>query len=141
MWLNQIDENVQTITIDDINPSVNTSDKAGDYYKQRGHKEDRVSPLWRLIRHKLEPEVVIDVGANYGYTGCLLSTRLGAKRLIAIEPDPRLTTILRNNLNQIAADREVEIIQAVAMSRRDCITKIGINPGSIQDNRVVAQQN
>ena len=97
--------------------------------------------MWRLIRHKLQPEVVIDIGANYGYTGCLLSERLGAKRLIAIEPDPRLSSILRMNLNQVSANRETEIIQAALMNHEDCITRIGINPGSTQDNRVVAQQN
>jgi len=97
--------------------------------------------LWRLIRHKLQPEVVIDIGANYGYTGCLLSARLGAMRLIAIEPDQGLTSILRMNLNQVAANRQTEIIQAAVLNHEDCITRIGINPGSTQDNRVVAQQN
>ncbi len=45
------------------------------------------------------------------------------------------------NLNQVAANRETEIIQAALMNHEDCITRIGINPGSTQDNRVVAQQN
>lgn len=141
MRLDQIDERVYTISIDEIKLSVYTTDKGGDHYRQRGHKEDSVSPLWRLIRHKLQPEVIIDIGANYGYTGCLLSERLGAKRLIAIEPDPRLSSILRMNLNQVAANRETKIIQAAVLNHEDCITRIGINPGSTQDNRVVAQQN
>ena len=141
MRLDQIGETVQTIAIDEIKLSVYASDKGGDHYRQRGHKEDSVSPLWRLIRHTLEPEVVIDIGANYGYTGALLSTRLGGQRLIAIEPDPRLVSILRNNLNQIEADREIVVIQAAVLIHGECVTRIGINPLSTQDNRVIAQQN
>lgn len=141
MRLDQIGEAVQTITIDEIKLSVYASDKGGEHYRQRGHKEDSVSPLWRLIRHTLEPEVVVDIGANYGYTGALLSTRLGAKKLMAIEPDPRLSSILRDNLNQIAADREVEIIQAAVLNHGQPVTEIGLNPVSTQDNRVIAQQN
>ena len=141
MRLDQIGETVQTIAIDEIKLSVYTSDKGGDHYRQRGHKEDSVSPLWRLIRHTLEPEVVIDIGANYGYTGALLSSRLGAKKLIAIEPDPRLSSILRDNLNQIETDREIVTIQAAVLNHGHCVAEIGINPVSTQDNRVVAQQN
>ena len=139
--LDQIGEKVQIIAIDEIKLSVYALDKGGDHYRQRGHKEDSVSPLWRLIRHTLEPEVVIDIGANYGYTSALLSSRLGAKKLIAIEPDPRLSSILRDNLNQIATDREIVIIQAAVLNHGECVSRIGINPGSTQDNRVIAQQN
>ena len=140
MRLDVIGDNIQTISIDEIKLTVYTSDSGGDHYKQRGHKEESVSPLWRLIRQKLQPEVIVDIGANYGYTGCLLSTRLGAKKLIAIEPDPRLSSILRMNLDQISTDRDTEIIQAAVMNHQDCVTRIGINPASTQDNRVVAQQ-
>jgi FkbM family methyltransferase len=139
--LDQIGEKIQTISIDEIKLSVYASDKGGDHYRQRGHKEDSVSPLWRLIRHTLEPEVLVDIGANYGYTSVLLSNRLGAKKLIAIEPDPRLSCILRDNLNQIATHREIMTIHAAVLNHGECVTKIGINPVSTQDNRVVAQQN
>jgi hypothetical protein len=124
--LDQIGEKVQTISIDEIKLSVYVSDQGGDHYKQRGHKEDSVSPLWRLIRHTLEPEVVIDIGANYGYTAAMLCSRLGAKRLIAIEPDPRLISILRANLKQITPAYEVEIVQAAVSSQEDCMTAIGV---------------
>ena len=59
-------------------------------------------------------------------------------KLIAIEPDPSLNSILRANLKQIATDCEIEIIQAAVLSHKDCITKIGINPRSTQVNRVLA---
>jgi FkbM family methyltransferase len=139
--LDRIGERVQTISIDEIKLTVYVSDQGGDHYKQRGHKEDSVSPLWRLIRNTLEPEVVIDIGANYGYTAAMLCSRLGAKRLIAIEPDPRLLPILRENLKQITPDCRAEIVQAAVSSQESCVTAIGVNPVSTQDNRVVAQKN
>lgn len=43
-------------------------------------------------------------------------------------------------MNQIAADREITIIRAAVLDHEDCVTNIGINTVSIQNNRIVAQQ-
>ena len=56
----------------------------------------------------------------------LLSARLGAKKLIAIEPDPRLTSILRQNLNQVTDSRDVEIIQAAVLNRGECVIGLAL---------------
>lgn len=139
--LDQIGEKIQTISIDEIKLSVYESDKGGDHYKQRSHKEDSVSPLWQLIRKRLMPEIVIDIGANYGFTANLLCSRLGAKKVIAIEPDPRLQTALQNNLDQIADDCNITIVQAAVSESDELVTSIGVNPVSTQDNRVIALNN
>jgi len=66
--LDRIGSHTQKIQIDEISLEVYTDDKGGDHYKQRGHKEDSVSPLWKLIREELAPLALIDIGANYGFT-------------------------------------------------------------------------
>lgn len=137
--LNRIGESISTITIDEIDLSVYSIDKGGDHYRQRGHKEDSVSPLWRLIRHRFSPDVVVDIGANYGYTASLLAKRLGATKVIAIEPDPRLNGILNRNLKENIGELESVIIQAAVSQGSQCVSALGINPQSTQDNRVCAQ--
>ncbi|TVS05300.1 MAG: FkbM family methyltransferase [Cyanobium sp. PLM2.Bin73] len=137
--LAKIGEGISTISIDEIDLRVYSIDKGGGHYRQRGHKEDSVSPLWRLIRHRLSPDIVVDIGANYGYTASLLAKRLGAKKVIAIEPDPRLTGILKRNLKENIGELESVVIQAAVSQGTQCVSALGINPQSTQDNRVCAQ--
>jgi len=139
--LDRIGDSTQIVKIDEISLEVFTADKGGDHYKQRGHKEDSVSPLWRLIREKLKPLSLIDVGANYGYTTCLLANRLGVQNAIAVEPDPRLSRILKKNLNNNMNGINFRVVEASVSSNPDQITSIGLNPASSQDNRLVAQKN
>ncbi len=138
--LDRIGGETQRICIGDIGLEVFRSDQGGDHYRQRGHKEDGVSPLWSLIRDRLTPEVLIDIGANYGYTTSLLAKRLGVRRVVAVEPDPRLAAILRSNLRENIPAIEITVAEACVSSNPDCVSAIGINPWSTQDNRLLAQK-
>gem|GEM_PF-1497625 len=139
--LDRIGPSIQTLRIDEIALDVYTLDKGGDHYRQRGHKEDSVSPLWNLIRKTLQPVVLIDIGANYGFTTSLLAKRLGVRRAIAVEPDPRLANILRKNLHANLADIQVQVVEASVSSKPSRLSAIGLNPSSTQDNRLLAQKN
>jgi FkbM family methyltransferase len=138
--LDRIGESTQSIKIDDISLDVFSKDKGGDHYKQRGHKEDSVSPLWRLIKEKLKPYTLIDIGANYGYTASLLAKRLEVSKVIAVEPDPRLAGILNTNLRSNLTDIKFQIIEATVSSKPAKLSTLGINPFSTQDNRLLAQK-
>ena len=139
--LDKIGDNTSLIAIDEIKIQVYDDDKGGSHYRQRGHKEDSVSPLWRLMRHHLSPEWIIDIGANYGFTSVLLANRLGAKRVIAVEPDPRLLGLLRTNLQNNLNAVKFEVVHAAISGKARGVTTMGINPTSTQDNRVVAARN
>ena len=141
MELDQIGGATQVVKIDEISLEVYTADKGGDHYKQRGHKEDSVSPLWSLIRKNLQPVVLIDIGANYGFTTSLLAKRLGVRRTIAVEPDPRLTNILGKNLHANLSGIQIQVVEASVSSKPSRLSAIGLNPSSTQDNRLVAQKN
>jgi FkbM family methyltransferase len=57
--------------------------------------------LSRLFLNNLDPSsVVVDVGANFGYFTCLAANRIGnsgAGQVFALEPNPRLVALLRDN--------------------------------------------
>lgn len=139
--LDRIGPSIQTVKIDEIALDVYTLDKGGDHYRQRGHKEDSVSPLWNLIRKTLQPVVLIDIGANYGFTTSLLAKRLGVRRAIAVEPDPRLSNILGKNLYANLSGIQIQVVEASVSSKSSRLSAIGLNPSSTQDNRLVAQKN
>ena len=141
LQLDGIGLSIQTLKIDDIALDVFTLDKGGEHYRQRGHKEDSVSPLWSLIRKNLQPVVLIDIGANYGFTTSLLAKRLGVRRAIAVEPDPRLTNILGKNLHANLSGIQIQVIEASVSFKPHKLSAIGLNPSSTQDNRLVAQKN
>ena len=139
--LNQIGTSTQTLKIDDVMLEVFAADKGGEHYRQRGHKEDSVSPLWSLIRHHLRPATLIDIGANYGYTTSLLAKRLGVRQAIAVEPDPRLSRILKKNLGANLSGIDFRVVEASVSSKPEHLSAMGLNPCSTQDNRLVAQKN
>src|SRR5437870_535866 len=66
----------KTIKIKDISLIVNWSDIGGRAYASRSSHEEYVSPLYDEIASCLDPKLVIDVGANYGFTGMIFAKRL-----------------------------------------------------------------
>ncbi|UPM49176.1 FkbM family methyltransferase [Synechococcus sp. A10-1-5-1] len=139
--LDQIGEEVEIVRIDELMIAVYARDTGGSHYKLRSHKEESVSPIWRLIRHSLKPNVLIDIGANYGHTAAMLSSRLAVQRIYAVEPDPRLAELIRDNLRQVGDRCDIRLIQAAISSCNEPVTLLGINPHSTQDNRVVKPKN
>lgn len=61
-----------------------------------------------------QPRVIVDAGANVGYTTALLATRYPEARVVAIEPDGENCRLLRANC---AGLRNVEIIQGALWMR------------------------
>jgi FkbM family methyltransferase len=59
-----------------------------------------------LLPFPLEPDTVVDLGANIGLTSLWLATRYHIKRVIAVEASPENARLARRNLEQngIAAD-------------------------------------
>src|SRR5262245_48390832 len=61
-------------------------------------------------------DVVVDVGANYGYTACLFAYEVEESgRVLAIEPGPRMFDLLRSNVERNVPDR-VQVVNAAAGS-------------------------
>jgi FkbM family methyltransferase len=60
---------------------------------------------------KLKPKVFIDVGAHIGYYTMLVH-KLGAEKIIAIEPDPRVFRILNRYIEANKLDNIITINRA-----------------------------
>jgi FkbM family methyltransferase len=60
---------------------------------------------------KLKPKVFIDVGAHIGYYTMLVH-KLGAEKIIAIEPDPRVFRILNRSIEANKLDNIITINRA-----------------------------
>jgi len=71
-----------------------------------------------LIEHFIKPgSVFVDVGANWGYFSLLAASRAGASgRVVAFEPDPRLVSILKRNID-LNGFNCVSAVQAAAADR------------------------
>lgn len=132
----------ETLQIHSVELEVNPADKGGLHYRGRQHVEESVSPIYRLIRERLSPEVVIDIGANYGFTASIFAKELMPKRLVAVEPDPNLLPFLELNIERnVPHGIEIQLLPCLVGAEERSKTTFGLNPNGSQDNRVHPEGN
>jgi FkbM family methyltransferase len=77
-----------------------------------------VIELWRRLVQELSPELVIDVGANYGEV--VLSTHYPAHtRLVVVEANPAVAILLSRSI--AASGLAIELVRAAASARSGAI--------------------
>lgn len=85
---------------------------------------------------ELEGRTVLDIGANIGTTTVPLLRRFGARRAIAIEPEPsNLRLLALNCLDNGVLDRVA--IHALALSDHDGEVTLALSPTNSGDHRVL----
>lgn len=132
----------KTLIIDNIPIEINPSDKGGTHYLGKQHVEEATSPMWNLIKNHLNPDVIIGVGANYGFTASVFARHFTPQLLTAIEPDPNLHPYLHKNItNNVAPKTETKIFQSLVSEINTESHNFGINPNGSQDNRVKPLKN
>lgn len=79
----------------------------------RGVMDERLSGVWRHLIEELDPDVLVDVGANYGeFT---LSPNCSRRtHVFAYEPNPNVADCLRQSVG--ANDARVEVVEAAVGS-------------------------
>lgn len=133
-------QNVSSKTLDiaGVILEINALDKGGTHYNQKQHIEEGVSTFFNKLKNTLHPEIVIDVGANYGFTASVFARELNPKKIIAIEPDEKTFVYLEKNTSQnIASEINVVLLQNMLGSRNNHNSTFAINPSGSQDNRVI----
>lgn len=127
-------DSLGTVQIGDIELCYRDADGGGRHYQGRGHYEEYVSPLYRLLREELSPKACIDIGANYGYTGLLMRKAFPEAELTLVEPIPWLESFIRQNFkhNDALFDKFYSAIASDAVSK----SQFGVNRNSSQDSRV-----
>jgi FkbM family methyltransferase len=90
--------------------------------------------MFRLVRHG---DVIIDAGANIGYTTLLAAVAAGAQgKVIAFEPNPRLFPILAKNVDgarRHLAMASVELRQSALGARRYRTALVLADPSAAND--------
>ena len=128
----------EVLEIVDILLEIDSNDSGGVHYKQKQHIEDANSQIYQKIRERLDPKVVVDIGANYGFTGSLFAKRFNPERIVLVEPDPRVFSYMVRNIRK-NTDGSVELITMnclIGSEVRDSAS-FHINPNGSQDNRVI----
>ena len=125
----------KTFHVGDLKLTIDQRDQGGLQYEGRQSVEEHRSQFYDQLRSTLNPNVIVDVGANYGFTGALLGTRFPRAKLILVEPDPKLGRYIRMNMaqNNIA---EYLLYESMCSETAGQGAEFGINPVSSQDNRV-----
>lgn len=125
----------RVLAINDIRLTVDGADFGGTMYDSSRSYEELANPLYADIRGRYDPSLVIDIGANYGFTGLVFARRFPRAKIILVEPDPKLCTYIRRNFQGNGILR-FECVQTlcgdVVASQKD----FALNPWSSQDNRV-----
>jgi FkbM family methyltransferase len=111
------------------------------WYQQRKVHEERRSLLYRFLRED-DYAWFVDIGASVGYVSLVAALESPALRGVAVEADPRLARLLRDNLRRNLGDDQarVEVINAVAGEHERGGVSFGLNPKSTLDNRVCMPQ-
>ncbi len=115
--------------------NVNYGDAGGRSYSNRGSYEEAQSSAYREIACLLQPDLVVDVGANYGFSSLVFQRNFPDAKLILVEPSPYLENYIRGNMEKNGVTNYV-LVRAVCGSRSSGHTSFALNPSSSQDNRV-----
>jgi FkbM family methyltransferase len=114
---------------------VKRSDEGGLDYRNRSHFENVVDLFWAMLAKEFSPKLIIDIGANYGFTGALFSKHFPLSKIIAIEPNPGLRPYIEENFNQNGV-KNATIITSFVNETDKLEDTFHINLGDSQDSRV-----
>ena len=125
----------RTLNLNGLQLTFDASDAGGRQYNAKSSYEEAANPLYQAILDKFNPSLVIDVGANYGFTGLVCARNFPSAKIILVEPSARLLPYLRRNFEQNGFTN-YEIVQAVCGEQAAGEVEFGIHPSNSQDNRV-----
>ena len=126
----------RTLVVDGLALTVDFADAGGRMYAQRAAHEESVSHLYKQIARELNPQLVIDIGANYGFTALIFARYFPHSRLVLVEPSPALCCFAERNLQQNHVS-DYAVVQAICGEREEPCSRFSLNPHTSQDNRVV----
>lgn len=123
------------LSIHGISLLVDGSDPGGLQYDARPSFEMAVDYLYDQIAECLDPSLVVDIGANYGFTANVFAKCFPKAQLVLVEPSPRLQPYIHTNLKKNGVER-YNLIGAICSDVASSAVEFALNPLSSQDNRV-----
>jgi FkbM family methyltransferase len=92
---------------------VNLRDQRGRSLILNGLSQPLLSDVWETALKYLSPDVVIDVGANYGEFGLGIQYRKGTKVLL-VEANPTLNRYLKKSISSHPNTENIELAEILA---------------------------
>lgn len=125
---------VETSNFNGLLLSINRLETGGEAYFKSETYSEVVNPFYQAIQNNYNPDIVLDIGANYGFTSILYASIFKDANIVAVEPSRKLCKYIKKNI-------ENNKLQNVLVKRAICDSKEGIkkefsNPLYSQDNRV-----
>lgn len=125
----------ETRLINGIYLIINKLDKGGLAYLSRNSYKEVINPLYRLINALYSPEIVLDIGANYGFISNIYANVFKNAEIIAVEPSKKLCKYIEYN-KKINKSSNITIYRAICDEQNNLKKDFCINPLHSQDNRV-----
>lgn len=127
----------KSITVAGIPLQVLADKHDAQWYLQRKTHEERHSLLYPLLR-EAGFDRFVDIGANVGYVSVIAALEIPAVRVLAVEADPRLAALVRDNFstNLGRTCGMAEVVNAIVGDHDARSASFSLNPGSTLDNRV-----
>jgi FkbM family methyltransferase len=123
------------LSIHGISLLVDGSDPGGLQYDSRPSFEMAVDYLYDQIAECLDPSLVLDIGANYGFTANVFAKYFPKAQLVLVEPSPRLQPYIHMNLKKNGVER-YDLIGGICSDVASSAVEFALNPSGSQDNRV-----
>lgn len=130
-----MDPQDETIDFGPIKFTSNQLDTGGRAYKERGWYEEFRNPIYDDIRALIDPQWVLDIGANYGLTVLFSRLRFPQARIIGVEPFADIAKYIRRNAEANALTN-FEVIDAFVGADEGSDFEFHVLEGGSQDSRV-----
>ena len=130
----------KTLIINNIDFTVDRLDGGGLAYEAKSSYEELNCNLYKQINDQFCPSVVFDIGANYGFTGIVLSKYFTSANVVLVEASERLCRYIDKNMKQNGF-ANFKIINAICAEENNQYREFSLNPRSSQDNRVIDESN
>jgi FkbM family methyltransferase len=127
------------LELGDVRLIVANSDQGGHQYKGSNSFQELATNFYKEIQSRYNPSLVIDVGANYGFTGIVFARSFPNAKIVLIEASSRLEDYIGRNFELNGFTKGFEIIHAKCAEVSKQVSRFSLNPHSSQDNRVIPE--
>lgn len=117
---------------------IDDRDKSAISYDSKGSYEEINNKIYSEINDRFSPNIIIDIGANYGFTSLVFSSYFLDSKLVLVEASTKLIEYIQNNMKQNNITN-YEVINAICAEKANDERTFAENPSGSQDNRVIGE--
>lgn len=117
---------------------VDDSDKGGLSYDSKGSYEEINNKIYKEINQKFKPDIIIDIGANYGFISLVLSKIFNKPKIVMVEASTKLIKYINKNMQKNLIDN-YKLYNSICAEVSEQSRSFAQNPWGSQDNRVLGE--